>query len=195
MVAPMLDSALAPALDRSPQPTKDRQTVTPDGEPVAPRIQGLEIRGAQPRMDDRGELIEMFRPSWLFHPEPLVYVYEVVLRPGSIRAWTVHYKQDDRVFVSRGMQRWAFYDDRAESPTRGRLNVFTWSDRERTTKRTAGEDQVDNFPGVGGLCKLLHRRQVEFGGRWPILRDDDDLLVLDPCWRQTFQAGPSRVVT
>jgi dTDP-4-dehydrorhamnose 3,5-epimerase len=112
-------------------PMKDPQTVTPEGDPIGPRIHGLEIRRALPRMDDRGELIEMYRPSWLFHPDPLVYVYEVVLRPGSIRAWVVHHKQDDRVFVSRGAQRWAFYDDRAASPTRGLLNVFTWSDRNR----------------------------------------------------------------
>jgi dTDP-4-dehydrorhamnose 3,5-epimerase len=113
------------------EPVKDSSKTTPDGAPVGPCIDGLDIRYAMPRLDDRGELIEVFRPSWGFHPAPLVHVYEVVLRPGSIRAWVVHRKQDDRVYVSRGMQRWAFYDDRTGAPTRGVLNVFTWSDRHR----------------------------------------------------------------
>ncbi len=73
----------------------------------------------------------MFRPSWGFHPDPLVYVYYVTLRPGSIRGWVVHRKQDDRIFTAGGALQWAFFDDRADSPTRGLLNVHTWSERNR----------------------------------------------------------------
>lgn len=113
------------------EPVKDRQTVRPDGSSVKPRIEGLNVRPASLLEDERGELVEVYRPSWGFHPDPLVYVYHVTLRPGSIRGWVVHRKQDDRIFTSFGTMRWAFFDDRESSPTRGLLNVFTWSERNR----------------------------------------------------------------
>lgn len=73
----------------------------------------------------------MFRDSWGFHAAPLVYAYQVTLRVGSLRGWVKHALQDDRIFVSRGVMTWAFYDDRAESATHKLLNVFTFSDQQR----------------------------------------------------------------
>jgi dTDP-4-dehydrorhamnose 3,5-epimerase len=43
----------------------------------------------------------------------------------------VHRRQEDRLFVSRGRLRFGLYDDRPESPTYRRLNVFTITDRRR----------------------------------------------------------------
>ncbi len=112
-------------------PVKDRQTVTPEGELVARQIEGVVIRRLPPIEDQRGEVVEVYRPSWGLHPDPLVYVYQVSLRPHAIKGWVVHQRQDDRFFVSRGVIRWALYDDRAESPTYQLLNLFTFSERNR----------------------------------------------------------------
>jgi dTDP-4-dehydrorhamnose 3,5-epimerase len=116
---------------RSVKPVKDQPTVTAAGEPLSPRIDGLQIRRCPPLEDERGDLVEVYRPSWGFHPAPLAYVYAVSLRPDSVRGWIVHSKQDDRIFIQRGAMTWAFFDDRDGSPTRGLLNVFTFSDRNR----------------------------------------------------------------
>ena len=112
-------------------PVQDVQTVTADGERVGRRIDGLVIRRCPTMEDERGDLVEVFRGEWGVHPAPLVYVYAVTMAPGSIRGWVMHRKQDDRIFVHRGPLQWAFYDDRPDSPTRGLLNKFTWSEMNR----------------------------------------------------------------
>ncbi len=108
---------------------KDKQSVTPDGKKLSPIIEGLRIRKLNALEDKRGELIEVYSSSWNHHPDPLVYVYQILTRPGSIRGWVVHEKQDDRIFCSVGVLRWAFYDNRSDSPTYQLLNDFTFGER------------------------------------------------------------------
>jgi dTDP-4-dehydrorhamnose 3,5-epimerase len=110
---------------------KDVPSVTPDGERLAPLIHGVRLHRLTPIDDKRGELVEMYRPSWGLHPDPMVYAYQVSLRPGATRGWTLHKLTDDRLFMSLGVLRWALYDDRPESATREMLNVFTLSERNR----------------------------------------------------------------
>jgi len=93
-------------------------------ERIARRIEGLVIRPVKPQVDQRGELVEIYNPAWKFHPEPLVYAYQVTLRPGSIRGWVIHKTQEDRIHICLGVQRWVFYDDRKDSPTHGLINQF-----------------------------------------------------------------------
>lgn len=119
-------------MSRRDQPVKDRQTVTPAGEPIQRLIEGVAMRPARPQEDKRGELVEIFNPAWGFHTAPLVYVYQTCLRPGLVKGWVMHRAQDDRIFHSAGTVRWALYDPRPESPTRGLLNLFTFSERSRT---------------------------------------------------------------
>ena len=73
----------------------------------------------------------MYRPGWGLHPAPLVYAYQVMIRPKKVKGWQVHREQDDRIFVARGALRLALYDDRPGSPTRRQLDVFTVSERHR----------------------------------------------------------------
>lgn len=120
------------------QPVKDRQTVDPAGEPVEPLIAGVVVRPARPIEDKRGEIVEIFNPAWGLHSDALVYVYQVSLRPGAIKGWVVHRLQDDRIFISRGTMRWALFDARPESATRGRLNLLTFSDRSRALMTIPG---------------------------------------------------------
>ncbi len=111
---------------------KDPQLATPDGEIVGPRIHGMVFRRLPPLEDERGDVTELFRPSWGFHPDPLAYVYRVMLRPGAIKGWVVHQKQDDRIAVVDGVMTWAFFDNREQSPTCKLLSVLTFSERNRT---------------------------------------------------------------
>lgn len=113
------------------EPTKDQQSITPDGKRLDPRIDGLLIRRLTPQEDERGELIEMYREDWGLHPAPVTQVYQAMVRPGAIKGWVMHKKQEDRIYICRGVLRWAFFDDRDDSPTSRMLNVFTFSDRTR----------------------------------------------------------------
>ena len=113
------------------EPVKDKQMVTAEGESVLARIHGLVIRRAVPIEDKRGEIVEMYRPAWGVHPDPLVYAYQISLRVGAIKGWVCHRRQEDRIFMSTGVVRWGLYDDRSDSPTHKMLNTFTFSERSR----------------------------------------------------------------
>ena len=110
---------------------KDKQTVTPEGESVKPRIEGVVIHPLRPIEDERGEIIEVFRPSWGLSPDPLVFVNQSSIRPGKVKGWGVHKKHEDRIYICRGTMQWALYDLRSDSPTYELLNVFTLSERNR----------------------------------------------------------------
>ena len=112
--------------------TKDKQTVTKEGIAIAPRIEGVKIRRLNLIEDARVELLEIFRPSWGYHPDPLVYAYHVLTHPGVVRGWVVHQKQDDRIFNCTGTLRVVLFDYREESPTYEMLNEFVFSEKSRS---------------------------------------------------------------
>jgi dTDP-4-dehydrorhamnose 3,5-epimerase len=112
-------------------PVKDKQTVSPEGEPIAPRIAGVVIDRRRLQEDERGDLMEIYNPAWGIHGEPLVYAYLVGIRPRRVKGWVVHRLQDDRLFFLRGVIRVALFDDRPESPTFRMLNVFMMTEKSR----------------------------------------------------------------
>jgi dTDP-4-dehydrorhamnose 3,5-epimerase len=113
------------------EPVKDRQTVNADGQWTDPPIDGVIVRFQAPVEDERGEIVEVYRPSWGVLPDPVVYVYQISVLPGVVKGWVVHRRQEDRLFVSRGRLRFGLFDGRAKSPTYRKLSVFTLSDRRR----------------------------------------------------------------
>lgn len=113
------------------QPVKDQQTVTPTGESVRKQIEGVILNRRPLHEDERGELVEVYNPAWGIHPDPLAYVYMATVRPGAVKGWVMHAKQDDRVFVIKGTLRWVLFDNREASPTFKMVNAFTVSERNR----------------------------------------------------------------
>ncbi len=119
----------------STAPTKRPQSVTPDGEYVAPTIEGVRVRPATTHPDPRGTVCEIFDATGDFSDEPLVYVYEFTIRPGVVKGWIKHELQDDRVFTMQGAVRIVLYDDREGSPTRGLVSDRTFDDHSRALVR------------------------------------------------------------
>jgi dTDP-4-dehydrorhamnose 3,5-epimerase len=112
---------------------KDKQTVTIDGEHIGERIHGFILKRLRSIEDKRGDITEMYCLDWKLHPEPMVFAYQVTIRPKAIRGWEMHKKQDDRIFISKGSQRWVLYDNRPDSPTYKMVNVFVLSELNRVT--------------------------------------------------------------
>jgi dTDP-4-dehydrorhamnose 3,5-epimerase len=110
-------------------PTQRRQSVTPEGKPVAPVIDGVRIRPAITHPDERGSVCEVFSESW--DENPIVHVYEITIRPGIVKGWVKHELQDDRLFTASGSVRIVLYDDREESPTRGLVTQHCFDDHSR----------------------------------------------------------------
>lgn len=94
-------------------------------------IYGVKLRPAVTIPDERGTICEIFSPAWDFSDAPMVYAYQITIRPGRIKSWAKHLEQDDRLFTSLGAVRVGLYDDRPESPTYQMLNVLYVSELNR----------------------------------------------------------------
>jgi dTDP-4-dehydrorhamnose 3,5-epimerase len=105
------------------QAVKDRQTVTPSGVRIASVIDGVEFRAGQMQVDERGTLVEILSLGENSVDLPIVHVYMVSIRPGQVKGWVVHRKQDDRLFFLSGSSKVALYDGRVGSPTEGLVDV------------------------------------------------------------------------
>jgi dTDP-4-dehydrorhamnose 3,5-epimerase len=112
-------------------PRKDVQLATEAG---ARRelIDGVRIREARTIADDRGTICVAYDPRWGFSDEPMVYSYEVTIRPGAVKGWILHETYDDRLFLAAGTVKWVMYDDRPDSPTRGRLTELYFDEHHRS---------------------------------------------------------------
>lgn len=86
------------------------------------------IHGARTKMlkvipDERGRLMEMLRSDEeLF--KGFGQLYLTTAYPGAVKAWHYHKKQWDHFVCIRGMMKVVLFDNRAESPTKGRVNEF-----------------------------------------------------------------------
>ena len=113
------------------QAQKDAASVTSDGELLQEPIVGVEVRRARTHADERGTICEIFDLRWGFTDDPLVYLYHVTIRPGQVRGWVVHRKQNDRLFAYAGVLRIVLYDARTESSSFGRVNVLHLGEHDR----------------------------------------------------------------
>lgn len=108
----------------------DRQTVTRDWRPVdLELISGVRLREVRPVIGRDRELTEVFRLDWFDDSPPIEQIFQVTLRPGALSAWHGHAETTDRLYVAEGTVRFVLYDQRPESPTRGRVNEFILSPR------------------------------------------------------------------
>ncbi len=112
-------------------PRKDVQLATEEGARREP-IDGMRIREARTIADDRGTICVAYDPRWGFSDEPMVYSYEVTIRPGAVKGWILHETYDDRLFLAAGTVKWVLYDDRDGSPTRGRLTELFFDEHHRS---------------------------------------------------------------
>ncbi len=92
-------------------------------------IQGVEVVPLIARVDDRGYLIEILRATDPYFTKfGQVYLVGDVAR-GTIRAWHKHNVLWDWFFISHGSAKFALYDDREDSPTRGELMTVVTGER------------------------------------------------------------------
>lgn len=116
------------------EPRKDFQLATQEGARREP-IDGVRIREARTIPDDRGTICVAYDPRWGFTEEPMVYCYEVTIRPGAIKGWILHETYDDRLFLAAGSVRWVLFDERPDSPTRGKLSEIFFDEHHRSLLR------------------------------------------------------------
>ena len=98
------------------------QTVLPNGERIAPMIDGVTIQRPRTQQDERGSLCEIYHPAWSFDDIPIPAAYMVTVNVGRVKGWAIHEKQTDRYFFSHGQIKLVLFDNRESSPTYRMLN-------------------------------------------------------------------------
>ena len=107
--------------------TKDRQSITSDWVRPQKLIDGVAVKEPKNVCKASGDVLrEVFRSDWALDGGTVDQVFQSLLLPGSITAWHAHRLTTDRLFVSSGLIQLVLYDDRADSATRGLLNVFRY---------------------------------------------------------------------
>ncbi|HZS34555.1 MAG TPA: dTDP-4-dehydrorhamnose 3,5-epimerase family protein [Methylomirabilota bacterium] len=92
-------------------------------------IEGLRFRTSRPVPHEDGTLTEIARTDWPEVDQPIVQTHVTTTLPGRTRAWGLHRRSTDRLFVVRGLVSIVVYDGRLSSPTRGLVNEFKLSER------------------------------------------------------------------
>jgi dTDP-4-dehydrorhamnose 3,5-epimerase len=92
-------------------------------------IHDLIFRPTRPVPHEDGHLTEVVRASWDVMGDPVVQVHLTTTFPGRHRAWGLHQRSTDRLFVVNGLVKIAVFDGRLDSPTHGCVNEFTVSEK------------------------------------------------------------------
>ncbi len=92
-------------------------------------IEGVVFRPTRPVPHDDGHLTEVARTNWDVLSTPIVQVHLTTTLPGRVRGWGLHQRSTDRLFVVSGLVTIVVFDGRIGSPTEGRINTFTVSER------------------------------------------------------------------
>ncbi len=86
-------------------------------------IKGVTVKRLNVIVDERGRLMEILRRDDPMF-EKFGQVYMTTAKPGVVKAWHYHKKQDDFFTCIQGKMRLALYDARRRSPTHGEVNEF-----------------------------------------------------------------------
>jgi dTDP-4-dehydrorhamnose 3,5-epimerase len=101
---------------------KDAALVGADWVSTAEPIDGVILHEVRNIATRNGITTEVFRAEWGVTSGEIVHAIHVSFRTGALSAWHMHREKTDHLFVTSGLVKAVFYDDRAGSPTRGRVN-------------------------------------------------------------------------
>jgi dTDP-4-dehydrorhamnose 3,5-epimerase len=123
------DTSSVPAVSGLERLVPKRSAVDATGQLRATPIDGLMFRPTRPVPHEDGTLAEIARTDWPEVGAPIVHVHVTTTEPGRIRAWGLHQRSTDRLFVVKGLLSIVVFDGRIGSPTQGVVNEFKVSER------------------------------------------------------------------
>lgn len=106
-----------------------RSAVTSDGVWRSVAIEGLLFRPTRPIPHEDGTVAEVARTAWPEIDRAIGQVHITTTQPGRIRAWGLHQRSIDPLFVVSGLVSVVVYDGRRDSASFGAVNEFKISDR------------------------------------------------------------------
>ena len=105
------------------KPQKDEARISPTGDVIADRIHDVACWERPTIVTRNGLTNEVYRNDCGIGASALAQVLYVSLRPGAISAWHMHRAQTDHIFCVLGAVKLVIFDDRADSPSRGVVEV------------------------------------------------------------------------
>lgn len=109
---------------------RDGPTVKSDHSLARTYLHGVVVHDMRNIVTRNSLTTEAYRNDWPGVATPLAQALVVTMRPGAVSAWHLHQVQRDQFFVVAGALKLVFYDDREDSPTRGRVDEL-FLDRSR----------------------------------------------------------------
>jgi dTDP-4-dehydrorhamnose 3,5-epimerase len=106
-----------------------KSAVDEKGQLARVSIEGVKFRPTRPVPHEDGHVTEVARASWEILETPLVQVHVTTTFSGRVRAWGLHQRSSDRLFVVSGLVRIVVFDGRKDSPSFGQINEFTVSEK------------------------------------------------------------------
>ena len=86
-------------------------------------IDGVKLKKLKVIPDERGRLMEVLRNDDEFFNK-FGQIYVTTAYPGVVKAWHYHKVQTDNFCCVQGMMKVVLYDNRENSPTKGKINEF-----------------------------------------------------------------------
>jgi dTDP-4-dehydrorhamnose 3,5-epimerase len=123
------DRATIPQVIGGEELVAKQSAVNAQGRLRAAMIHDLVFRPTRPVPHEDGHVSEVARASWDVIAGPVVQVHVTTTFAGRIRAWGLHQRSTDRLFVVSGLVKIVVFDGRHESPTKGSVNEFTVSEK------------------------------------------------------------------
>jgi len=112
-------------------------------------IQGVEIKELTVHDDERGFFVELIRGSDAFFNNQFAQLSHSMANKGVIKAWHLHQKQTDWMYVALGDIKLGLYDKREGSKTKGELNEIMMGE-------TFGKRVVKIPPGVAHGYRIIN---------------------------------------
>jgi dTDP-4-dehydrorhamnose 3,5-epimerase len=119
----------APNVVGSQELVAKKSAVDEQGQLMRTPIRDVIFRPTRPVPHEDGHVTEVARASWDIIGGPIVQVHVTTTFPGRHRAWGLHQRSTDRLFVVSGLVKFAVFDGRLKSPTCGSVNEVTVSEK------------------------------------------------------------------
>lgn len=116
-------------------------------------IDGVTITPLRQIVDERGKIMHMLRRD-APHFKEFGEIYFSWVNPGAIKAWHIHSEMTLNYAVPFGHIKFVLYDDRPDSPTKGRVEeLFTGPDNYCLI--TVPPMVWNGFKGIGTVPALV----------------------------------------
>lgn len=116
-------------------------------------IEGVIVTPLRQILDERGKVMHMLRAD-APHFKGFGEIYFSCVYPGAIKAWHIHKRMTLNYAVPHGHIKFALYDDRDGSPTRGQLQELVLGS-DNYCLVTVPPLVWNGFKGIGGEMAIV----------------------------------------